>query len=119
MLYDQAQSRIQAVPVIVQDAHDTSNHLDQMSILFSQQARCESVPLLSVANNAVSASHRSAIARLGDEDVFYFNTRGISRREAEKLYLSGFLGEVSRRIPVESIASCTTEAVHHFLEDVA
>ncbi len=119
MLYDKATSRIQGVPVITTGSHDADNHLDQMSILFSPQARSESVPLLSVANNAVRASHRSAIARLSDDDVFYFNTRGITKSEAEKLYLSGFLSEVARPIPVKEIANCCTEAVHHFLENAS
>ncbi len=119
ILYDRTQSRIQGAPIISAGAHDAENHLDQMSILLSPNARSESVPLLSVANNAVRASHRSAIARMSEEDLFYCNTRGITRAEAEKLYLSGFLHQTVRGIPVEAIVNCTTEAVSHFVEDVS
>ncbi len=119
ILYDQTHSRIQGAPVINAGAHDSENHLDQMSILLSPNSHSESIPLLSVANNAVRASHRSSIARMSAEDLFYCNTRGITRAEAEKLYLSGFLHQVLRNVPVEAIANCTTEAVYHFVEDVS
>lgn len=116
ILMEKASSRIQAIPVITKSAHDAENHLDQMAMLLSPEARSESVPLLSVANNAVRASHRSSVARLTEEDLFYLNTRGIGRQDAEKLLLNGFLHEIVGQIPTDSIRNCATEGVQHFLE---
>jgi Fe-S cluster assembly scaffold protein SufB len=116
MLFDQAKARIQAVPTVQKKAEECENHLDQKTIILSPDARSESVPLLAIANNKVSASHKSSMARLDENDIFYFQSRGISRQSAKKLLLDGFLIDIFPKIPEESVKRCMNEAAQNFLE---
>jgi Fe-S cluster assembly protein SufD len=117
VLYGNAKARIEGRPTITARAAGSENHLDQSGLLLSSAARLTALPLLSVANNAVRASHKSATARLDAEDRFYLRSRGLSDRDADALLLDGFLAEVLSAVHEASIRNCTAEAVHHFLEN--
>lgn len=114
-LFEDAFCRIQGAPVIPIQGKDTKNHLDQKALLLSPKAHLDSIPLLSVANNKVSASHSSSLARLSDDDYFYLQTRGIDKKSAERLLMQGFLTEILSQIPEKAVQKCMTEAAHHIL----
>ncbi|WP_457636590.1 Fe-S cluster assembly protein SufD [Oceanithermus sp.] len=80
------------------DAYQTNRNL-----LLSRQARAESVPQLEIAANDVRCSHGSSTAPVDEGQIFYMQTRGISRSEAEQLLVAAFLEEVLGRVPLEKL----------------
>lgn len=117
VLYGATEARIEARPTITPLATGSENHLDQSGLILSPAARLTALPLLSVAHNAVRASHKSSTARLDAEDRFYLRAHGLGDHDADALLLDGFLSEVLSAVREDSIRNCTTEAVHHFLDD--
>ncbi|OGD84094.1 hypothetical protein A2572_03120 [Candidatus Collierbacteria bacterium RIFOXYD1_FULL_40_9] len=51
-------------------------------------------PELEIENNEVKASHSASVGRIDEEQLFYLESRGVEKKQAEKLIISGFLGEV-------------------------
>jgi Fe-S cluster assembly scaffold protein SufB len=61
-------------------------------LLMSPTARAEAVPILNRAND-VKCSHAATISNIPMEHVFYLMSRGISKIDAEKLIVEGFLAK--------------------------
>jgi len=80
------------------DAYQTNRNL-----LLSREARAESVPQLEIAANDVRCSHGSSTAPVDEGQIFYMQTRGIERRQAEQLLVAAFLEEVLGRVPLEKL----------------
>jgi Fe-S cluster assembly protein SufD len=59
----------------------------------------------------VKCSHGATVGHLDDEALFYLMSRGISRNQAERLVVLGFLGEVLQRLPLGGVVEKVTRAI--------
>lgn len=66
--------------------------LSYKALLLSEQARAKPIPRLEVLTKEVaSASHAASVGSLDPQQLFYMQSRGLSREEAENLIVNGFL----------------------------
>ena len=63
-------------------------------LLLSPKAKIEAVPQLEIWADDVVCAHGSAIGPLDVNQLFYLQTRGLSEKEAKKILLSSFLGDL-------------------------
>jgi len=80
-------------------ASKTDAYLTNRNLILSSGARADSIPSLKIDTNDVLCSHGSTTGRLNPEDIFYLMSRGLPRREAEKLLIGGFFEEVLQQAP--------------------
>ena len=62
-------------------------------ILLSDKAKIVATPQLEIWSEDVVCSHGSAVGPLPEEEVFYLETRGLKKSDAEKLLLSSFFND--------------------------
>ena len=67
-------------------------------MIMSEQSRVDLIPKLEINNDDVICSHGAASGKPDENVLFYLTSRGISREEAEKIYIQGFLGEFVNKI---------------------
>ncbi len=79
----------------------TNTYLTQEVLMLDPSAKVDAVPGLEIKTNDVKASHSATVTRLTPEDLFYFASRGISKKEARAMYVTGFLGAITERITDE------------------
>ena len=77
------------------DAYQTNRNL-----LLSDKARADSLPNLEIQADDVRCSHGATVGQLDAESRFYLMSRGLTREQAERLVVLGFLGEVLSRLPL-------------------
>jgi Fe-S cluster assembly protein SufD len=80
------------------DAYQTNRNL-----LLSRQAQANSLPNLEIQADDVRCSHAATVGHLDDEELFYIMSRGVPRRDAERLVVFGFFGEVLERLPMPDV----------------
>lgn len=73
------------------------------NLLLDSTARAESIPKLEVFADSVKCEHGATVGEIDDEQLFYLASRGISKDEARRMIVEGFLAEVIREFPSESI----------------
>ena len=56
---------------------------------------------MNVSENDVIASHEAAVGKVGEEQLFYMMTRGLSEEESTKLIVSGFIDPIVKELPLE------------------
>lgn len=88
------------------DAYQTNRNL-----LLSRRAQATSLPNLEIEADDVRCSHAATVGHLDDEELFYIMSRGIRRREAERLVVFGFFGEVLDRLPLPGVVRELRDAI--------
>jgi Fe-S cluster assembly protein SufD len=81
------------------------------NVVLSDQAKADSIPNLEIENNDVRCSHAASVGPVSDDELFYLQTRGIPREEAERLIVTGFFQEVLDRVPLEELRGTLERAI--------
>lgn len=89
----------------------TNTYLTQEVLMLDKTSKVDAIPGLEIKTNDVKASHSATVARITEEDLFYFGARGISESEARKLFVRGFLGSITEGIEQENIQGAVVEAI--------
>ncbi len=89
------------------DAYQTNRNL----ILGTDDAFAVSLPNLEIMADDVKCSHGSTTGQVDETELFYLMSRGIPRREAEKLVVFGFFGEITSRVPLKGLKEKLDRAI--------
>lgn len=71
------------------------------ALLLGEGSTSNTYPTMRVDTNEVEVAHEATVGRIGDEEIFYLMSRGLSEEQATKMIVSGFLEPVTRRLPLE------------------
>jgi len=80
------------------DAMQTSRN-----IVLSEHAKADAIPNLEIEANDVRCGHAASVGPVEEETVFYLESRGIPRAEAERLIVTGFFQEVLDRVALPEV----------------
>jgi Fe-S cluster assembly protein SufD len=80
------------------DAQRTDAFQESRNLLLTDGAHADAIPGLEIEANDVRCTHAATVARLDEDQVFYLQSRGLSRHEAERLLVGGFLGVMAGRL---------------------
>ena len=96
---------------IVKDAQDTDTYLQTHSMLLSPRAKGDAIPSLIVETDNVKASHGGTVGEIDEDQVFYMQSRGISRRDAVRILVEGYFEEVISRLHDERLETIVRERI--------
>ena len=102
-LTDRSNSIFRGLIKVWPKAQRTDAYQTNRNLLLSRQAQATSLPNLEIEADDVRCSHAATVGHLDDEELFYIMSRGIPRREAERLVVFGFFGEVLDRLPLPGV----------------
>jgi len=102
-LADRARAVYQGLITVDESAQRTDAYQSNRVLVLSQQARADSSPQLEIKANDVRCTHGSTVSNVGERELFYLNSRGISTAEARRLLVSGFISEVADGIAFEPL----------------
>jgi len=100
---------------VAKGAHQTDAFQTNRNLLLSDRARADSLPNLEIEADDVKCSHGATVGQLDEEALFYLMTRGMSRAQAERLVVLGFLGEVLQRLPMGGVVEKVTRTIEEKL----
>jgi Fe-S cluster assembly protein SufD len=93
------------------DAQKTDGYQRDDNLLLSEEARADSIPGLEIQADDVKCSHGATAGCVDEELLFYACSRGLSRKEATRLVVSGFFQQVFDRVTIESVRQVLGTAV--------
>jgi Fe-S cluster assembly protein SufD len=96
---DRGQGRYLGNIKILADAHGADASLRDDALLLSEKAHIDSVPALEIAANDVKAFHGATVGAISEEEIFYAESRGIARADAERMIALGFFEPAVSRFP--------------------
>jgi Fe-S cluster assembly protein SufD len=92
-------------------AHKTDAYQKVRNLLLSDDAEANSAPGLEIEADDVRCTHGATSGQIEAEELFYLMSRGISRQDAQKLIVFGFLQEAIDRLGDEAIGARLGELV--------
>jgi Fe-S cluster assembly protein SufD len=81
------------------------------NIVLSEGSRADSIPNLEIEADDVKCGHAASVGPVSEDELFYLQSRGIPREEAERLIVKGFFQEVLDRIPLEEVRDAVDAAI--------
>ncbi|MFM8944477.1 MAG: SufD family Fe-S cluster assembly protein, partial [Actinomycetota bacterium] len=97
------------------EAQRSEAYQTNRNLVLTDGAGAESIPNLEIEANDVRCGHAASVGPVEDEQLFYLMSRGIPRREAERLIVFGFFNEVLERITLEEVRSIVGAAIEREL----
>jgi Fe-S cluster assembly scaffold protein SufB len=74
------------------------------SMLIGDRAGANTYPYITVREPSARVEHEASTSKIGEEQLFYFQQRGVSSEEAVSMIISGFCREVFNELPMEFAA---------------
>ncbi|MGQ9870696.1 Fe-S cluster assembly protein SufB [Leptodesmis sp.] len=71
------------------------------SMLIGDNAQANTFPYIQVQNNSGKVEHEASTSKIGEDQLFYFQQRGISAEDAVSMMISGFCRDVFNQLPME------------------
>jgi len=102
-LKERARSVYSGLIKVWEGAQRTDAYQQNRNLVLSREARADTIPNLEIGANDVRCTHGATVSQVEEEHLFYLESRGIPRSEAQKLIVEGFFRPVIDRIPVEEI----------------
>ncbi|MGI6127124.1 MAG: Fe-S cluster assembly protein SufD [Planifilum sp.] len=103
VMRDEANSIINGITKIERGATKANGQQAENVLMLNPRARGDANPILLIDENDVKAGHAASVGRIDEIQLFYLMSRGISREDAEKLIIYGFLAPVLSAIPFDSL----------------
>ena len=96
ILKDKSKSLFKGMIRINENAAHSNSFLSGRSILLDKGAKSDAIPGLEILTNDVKATHSASVAQIDEEQIFYLGSRCLSKAEAERIIVEGFLEPLSR-----------------------
>ncbi|HVC38602.1 MAG TPA: Fe-S cluster assembly protein SufB [Candidatus Dormibacteraeota bacterium] len=82
-------------------AHGVKSSVRCDALLLDEQARSDTYPYMDVEAQDVQIGHEATVSKVGDEQLFYLQSRGISEQEATAMIVNGFIEPFVKELPME------------------
>jgi len=86
---------------VLKGAANSRNFTQCDSMLIGDQCGAHTFPYIDVRNTTTQVEHEASTSKIGEDQIFYCNQRGISTEDAVSLIVNGFCKEVMRELPME------------------
>jgi Fe-S cluster assembly protein SufB len=86
---------------ILKSATGARNYTQCDSLLLGDKCGAHTFPYIEVRNATAQMEHEASTSKIGEDQIFYCNTRGISKEDAVNVIVNGFCKQVFRELPME------------------
>lgn len=115
VMRESANAIINGITKIEHGATRSNGEQTEKVLMLSPKARGDANPILLIDEDDVMAGHAASVGQVNPEQVHYLMSRGITRPEAERLIIYGFLAPVVSDIPLERLQTRLQELVERKL----
>jgi len=86
---------------IMKNAENARNYSQCDSLLLGDKCGAHTFPYIEVRNSSATMEHEASTSKIGEDQLFYCQQRGISAEDAVSMIVNGFCREVFRELPME------------------
>ena len=111
VMKDSAQTIFNGIGKIEHGASKSNAEQESRVLMLSEGARGDANPILLIDEDDVMAGHAASVGRVDPLQLYYLMSRGLSKAEAERLVIHGFLAPVVTSLPIESVKNQLTKVI--------
>jgi Fe-S cluster assembly protein SufB len=88
-------------------AENARNYSQCDSMLIGERCGAHTFPYIQVGNSSAKVEHEASTSKIGEEQLFYFASRGVETEEAVSMIINGFVRDVFIHLPMEFAVEAT------------
>jgi Fe-S cluster assembly scaffold protein SufB len=92
-------------------AQESHTYLQTHSLMLSPKAKVDAIPSLIVETDSVSASHGGTVGEVDEQQVFYMQSRGLTRQDAIKVIVEGYFEPIVVQLEDEALEALVRERI--------
>jgi Fe-S cluster assembly scaffold protein SufB len=77
------------------------------ALILDADSRSDTYPYMDIANQTAEIGHEATVSKVGDDQLFYLMSRGISENEAMGMIVNGFIEPITKELPMEYAVELT------------
>lgn len=108
---DGAHYHMEATGKIIRGAYESNSHQKTRVLTMSEQHDSEVVPVLLIDENDVKASHATTLGQPDENQLYYLQTRGLSRKQALGLLTVGYIMPITELFEQEAIRNALKDEI--------
>ena len=82
-------------------AHHARSNVECDALLINDTSRTDTYPYIEIEENDANVGHEASVSKIGEEQLFYLTSRGISEEEAMAMIVRGFIEPIAKELPLE------------------
>ncbi len=71
------------------------------ALILDEQSRSDTYPYIKIDEDEVDIGHEATVSKIGEEQLFYLMSRGLTEAEASAMIVSGFVEPITKELPLE------------------
>lgn len=83
------------------DAYNSKSSVVCDALLLDKESQSDTYPYIEVDNDQVNVEHEASVSKIGEEQLHYLMSRGISELEASAMIVNGFIEPLVKELPME------------------
>jgi len=98
---DGGRSTYRGLLEVADGATETRSKVVCDALLLDEDSRSDTYPTIRIDENDADVGHEATVSKIGDEQLFYLQSRGLDEEEASKMIVNGFIEPVTKELPME------------------
>jgi len=86
---------------ILPGAENAKSNVVCDALLFDDQSRSDTYPYMDVEESTAAVQHEATVSKVGEQQLFYLMSRGLTEAQAMAIVVSGFIEPIVRELPME------------------
>lgn len=86
---------------VYEGAHHARSNVECDALLINDTSRTDTYPYIEIEENDANVGHEASVSKIGEEQLFYLTSRGISEEEAMAMIVRGFIEPIAKELPLE------------------
>src|SRR6266568_1350028 len=89
------------------DAENSRDFVRCDALILDEDSRSDTYPYMDIENQTAEIGHEATVSKVGEEQLFYLMSRGISETEAMSMIVNGFIEPITKELPMEYAVELT------------
>jgi Fe-S cluster assembly protein SufB len=86
---------------VYEGAHDSKSNVVCDALLMDEDSRTDTYPSIEIDEQDVTVGHEASVSKIGEDQLFYLMSRGVSEDQANAMIVSGFIEPIAKELPPE------------------
>jgi Fe-S cluster assembly protein SufB len=83
------------------EAHHAKSMVRCDALILDEESRSDTYPYVEVEEETAQLGHEASVSRVGEDQLFYLQSRGLTEAEATAMVVNGFIEPITRELPME------------------
>ncbi len=86
---------------VYKGAKEVKSNVRCDALLMDETSRSDTYPYMEIDEERVTIGHEATVSKIGEEQLFYLMSRGLSEAQATEMIVSGFIEPIVKELPME------------------